>query len=159
MPPPCPLHSTQYGIPGEVIARGLRGGVFSWSYYGTSDGIEANTRDSYTEHVMRIQWGKTADTMISWMVARRSVASHFNVNAATAGRKQDISGVVDAVFGAGRRLPPNFRMNSASLPPTDTGNSTHWTWISVMPTPTEESLSQGFLRRYSVPRIVFSNNA
>lgn len=50
--------------------------MFSWSYYGTSDGIEANTRDSYTEHVMRIQWGKTADTMISWMVARRSDSSH-----------------------------------------------------------------------------------
>lgn len=57
--------------------------MFSWSYYGTSDGIEANTRDSYTEHVMRIQWGKTADTMISWMVARRSVfPSGVDVNAA-----------------------------------------------------------------------------
>lgn len=68
-----PRVPTQYGNPGEVFARGLRGGVFSWSYYGTSDGIEANTKDTYTEHVMRIQWGKTADTMTSWMVARRYV--------------------------------------------------------------------------------------
>ncbi|CAM9509281.1 unnamed protein product [Pylaiella littoralis] len=63
--------SQEYGLPGEVFARGLRGGVFSWSYYGTSDGIEANTRDTYTEHVMRCQWGRTGETMQSWMVARR----------------------------------------------------------------------------------------
>lgn len=61
----------QYGLPGEAFARGLAGGVFSWSYYGTSDGIETNTKDTYTEHVMRCQWGRTADTMQSWMVARR----------------------------------------------------------------------------------------
>ncbi|CAM9112784.1 unnamed protein product [Scytosiphon promiscuus] len=65
------LASTEYGSPGEVFARGLRGGVFSWSYYGTSDGIEANTRDTYTEHVMRCKWGTTKDAMHSWMVARR----------------------------------------------------------------------------------------
>lgn len=64
---------TQHGSTGDVFARGVRGGVFSWSYYGTSDGIESNTRDAYTEHVMRCQWGKTVHTMheMSWMVARR----------------------------------------------------------------------------------------
>ncbi|CAB1112131.1 unnamed protein product [Ectocarpus sp. CCAP 1310/34] len=64
---------TQHGSTGEVFARGVRGGVFSWSYYGTSDGIESNTRDAYTEHVMRCQWGKSVHTMheMSWMVARR----------------------------------------------------------------------------------------
>ncbi|CAM9263969.1 unnamed protein product [Sphacelaria rigidula] len=56
---------------GEVIAKGIEGGIFSWSYYGTSDGVEPNTRDAYTEHVMRCQWGPTADSMKSWMVARR----------------------------------------------------------------------------------------
>lgn len=61
----------QYGLPGEVFAKGLGGGIFSWSYYGTSDGIEANTRDTYTEHVMRCRWGRTAESMQSWMVARR----------------------------------------------------------------------------------------
>eukprot|EP00904_Undaria_pinnatifida_P008715 jgi/Undpi1/4974/HiC_scaffold_19.g08326.m1 len=65
------MPSNEREVPGEVFAQGLRGGVFSWSYYGTSDGIEANTRDTYTEHVMRCQWGRTADSMQSWMVARR----------------------------------------------------------------------------------------
>lgn len=56
---------------GEAFAKGLGGGIFSWSYYGTSEGMEQNTRDTYTEHVMRCQWGRTVDTMQSWMVARR----------------------------------------------------------------------------------------
>lgn len=68
---PISVICVQRGLSGEVFAQGLRGGVFSWSYYGTSDGIEANTRDTYTEHVMRCQWGRTADAMQSWMVARR----------------------------------------------------------------------------------------
>lgn len=61
----------QFGGGPEAFSKGLGGGVFSWSYYGTSEGLEPNTRDTYTEHVMQCQWGRTVDTMKSWMVARR----------------------------------------------------------------------------------------
>ncbi|KAG5180436.1 hypothetical protein JKP88DRAFT_323841 [Tribonema minus] len=51
-------------------------GVFSWSLYGTSDGSEApgarlSTGDTYTEYVMRCQWGPDLQHMSPWMVARR----------------------------------------------------------------------------------------
>ncbi|CAM9155534.1 unnamed protein product [Choristocarpus tenellus] len=56
--------------PGEARARVL-GGVFSWSYYGPSDGLEPVTNEMYTEHIMRCQWGHNEESMSSWMVARR----------------------------------------------------------------------------------------
>ncbi|CAM9462660.1 unnamed protein product [Discosporangium mesarthrocarpum] len=72
----CPLDTVespwmflQQRHPGEARAKVLDG-VFAWSYYGPSEGVEPGTRDMYTEHVMRCQWGPSDDDMMSWMVAR-----------------------------------------------------------------------------------------
>ncbi len=46
-------------------------GVFSWSMYGTHEGVDATTGDAFIEYVMRCQWGPDHKTMTPWMVARR----------------------------------------------------------------------------------------
>ncbi len=46
-------------------------GIFSWSMYGTHEGVDATTGDVFIEYVMRCQWGPDHKTMTPWMVARR----------------------------------------------------------------------------------------
>jgi len=58
-----------------VVIRAFDG-VFSWSLYGTTDGTETigtplARSETYTEYVMRCQWGPDPQNMSPWMVARR----------------------------------------------------------------------------------------
>ncbi len=46
-------------------------GIFSWSMYGTHEGVDATTGDAFIEYVMRCQWGPDHKSMTPWMVARR----------------------------------------------------------------------------------------
>ncbi len=46
-------------------------GIFSWSMYGTYEGVDATTGDAFIEYVMRCQWGPSHKSMTPWMVARR----------------------------------------------------------------------------------------
>ncbi len=46
-------------------------GIFSWSMYGTHEGVDPGTGDAFTEYVMRCQWGPNHKSMTPWMVARR----------------------------------------------------------------------------------------
>ena len=47
------------------------GGVFSCAMYGTAEARDFETGATYTEYIMRCQWGTTFNHMAPWMVARR----------------------------------------------------------------------------------------
>jgi hypothetical protein len=45
-------------------------GIFSWQMYGSAEAVD-ETGKSYTEYLMRCQWGTTWDNMQPWISARR----------------------------------------------------------------------------------------
>lgn len=46
------------------------GGCFSWQMYSAVDAVDEHGK-SYTEYLMRLQWGTNWDNMQPWLVARR----------------------------------------------------------------------------------------
>lgn len=44
-------------------------GIFSWQMYGSAEAVDEN--NSYTEYLMRCQWGTTFENMQPWIVAHR----------------------------------------------------------------------------------------